>query len=398
MEVAERFNRVSLALATYRGAIGGKVNNKKTLKRYGKDLGEPLSHEQAKDLATEVVEDAHFIYGKSNRPEALRGGTANKLMLAAYTFRSFTHHLINLWTWMFQQGGRGKRAAFKSLLASIAIGGMTSITIYKTVLNLWRQLTGDDPEEWVVEKILPEDADMLRDMLLYGLPAISGFTMGGSIGMELPVFERLSLKGNLSTQLLMGGGEILGVPWATLEDSLRAVRTYRAGQGSRALESLAPVGIANIMKGVRMGSKGTYTVTGRPINYPWKEGPRKLSRKESIGKMIGFQPVESTKSWNISQRLEDFETYKTNKRADFANKLVNAARIKNTKDREESLGKVIASLERWNDAKQKDNPEYMISDDEIIQSINARTKTRKPPKYLWGKLKELKDRNFKETP
>ena len=384
MEIAERFNRVSIALAAYRGAVSGQINNDITLKSYGVKKGEAFSYEKAKKFATGIVEDAHFVYGKSNRPEALRGGTVNKLMLAAYTFRSFTHHLINLWSWMFTQGGRGKIAVMKSIAASAAIGGMVSVPLYKTFMNLARQLTGDDPEEAITD-LLPEDADMLRDILLYGIPSIAGVSLGGSIGMELPVFERLSLKGSLTGQVGQNIGEIIGVPWAILEDIEKAISSYRSGQGSRALEYIAPVGIANILKAHRMVTRGSYTLSGRPINVPGSEGPQKLNIREAIGKGFGFQPTKLTKSWNINQALQDFQTYKTNKRTELANNIVNARGDKS------KLKKIEKEYITWNQ-ENIDRPEYVITPDELLMSIIARTSTRKPPMYLFGKTKELRER------
>jgi len=267
---------------------------------------------------------------------------------------------------------------------------MTSIPLYKTVLNIVRQLTGDDPEE-IIEAIIPEDADMLRDMILYGVPSISGFTMGGSIGMELPVFERLSLKGPfvpaLGNELL----EALGIPWAILTDVGNAVSAYQSGQGLRAFEYLAPAGLGNIAKGIRLGTGGSYTLSGRPINVPGSEGAQKLSTTEMIGKMVGFQPTKLTKSWDVSQALEDFQTYKANKRSNLA------TRILNSRGNKVKLKKIQKELIEWNIEQSEEHPEYRISDQELLQSIVSRTKTRKPPAYMIGKTKQLRDRYFQEA-
>jgi len=392
MEIAERFNRVSIAIAAYRAAVDGKINNESTLKQYDVKQGEALSYDQAKEFATTIVEDAHFVYGRSNRPEAFRVGEAGKLAQAGYTFRSFTHHLLHLWKYMLLETGmRGKTAFAKSLAATMAIGGVTAIPLYKTFMNILRQLTGDDPEEDITA-ILPEDADMLKDMLLYGMPAISGFTIGGSVGMELPVFERLSLQGSITTQAGKQIGEIIGIPWAVAEDVSSAYQAYRVGQGSRALEYLLPAGIANIFKGYRLYSAGNYTLSGRPIadpsaqDYPQTEEVLKLGMRQAIGKAFGFQPTKMTGAWNIEQAMQDFIAYKTNKRSELASRILNAKGIKR------KLKKIEQDYIEWNQKHRVDHPEYVITPDELVQSILARTRTRKPPMYMLGRTLELRDR------
>lgn len=389
MEVAEKFNRTSLALAAYRGAVAGDINNKETLKEFRKKRGEAFSYEDAKEFATTIIEDAHFVYGRSNRPEALRSSQVGKLAQAFYTFRSFTHHLLHLWKFMFSNQ-RGRTALLKSLAATIMIGGVSSIPLYKTLLNLIRQLTGDDPEEMITDMI-PEDADVLRDMVVYGAPSVTGFSLGGSIGMELPVFERLSLQGSFVDQVGGEAMEALGIPWAMAKDIEGAARAIVSGQGARAWEYLMPAGVANVFKGYRLGTSGSYTMTGRPINVPGAEGPQRLNMKEAIGKALGFQPIKLTKSWNINQALQDFATYKTNKRTEFANRAVNA------RGDEKKLRNLMEEFNSWN-RKQSDRPEYQITPEELQRSIMSRTRTRKPPGYLMGKTQELRNRNFQEAP
>jgi predicted RNA methylase len=248
MAAAETLNRTSLALAAYRAATTGKINNAKTLAALGLEPGQKADYETAKKFAEEMVNDAHFVYGEQNRPEALRGGTANRMASVAYTFRTFTHNLINLWKWQFSQGGRGKVAIAKSLAATIALGGISSIPLYKTLMHILREMTGEDPEEVLTG--WTGDADWLRDIVVYGVPAISGFTIGGSIGMELPIFDRIRTNEDLFGQVGGSLTELIGVPWAMVEDIGRSVSNLRAGKGLfGGLEPLAPAILANPMRG-----------------------------------------------------------------------------------------------------------------------------------------------------
>ena len=60
MLVAERFNRSSLALAAFKAARAGQINNPKTLEALGLSEGQAATYEQAKNFAEGIVLDAHF--------------------------------------------------------------------------------------------------------------------------------------------------------------------------------------------------------------------------------------------------------------------------------------------------------------------------------------------------
>ena len=388
MEVAERFNRASLALAAFRTAVDGKINNKKTLKRLGLKKGEKASYDIAKEFAEDIVNDAHFVYGKTNRPEAFRGHQVLKIASAGYTFRTFTHNLINLWTWMWKQDAIGKRAVMKSIAAMTVIGGVSSIPLYKTFMHLIRQLTGDDWGEEVIDKVIGDERNALRDMILYGVPAGMGFTLGGSIGMELPIFDKVKLDKSVPDQIQSNIGEVIGVPWAAGEDLWDAMVFLSDGQYGRAFENLAPSAFANIRKGYRLGTEGQKSVSGKPITLPGETKPTKLSKMEMLGKMSGYQPVSLTKGYDIYQKIQDFKAYKTKAKRDLADKYANA---KTNKEK----NKIIEQIKDWNQ-KQRDSgrPEYIISVKEFQLALQYRRRPTRPPRAFRRKAKELKEKHF----
>ena len=386
MMVAEKFNRASLALAAFDAATAGKITNKETLKALGLKKGEKASYRQAKEFAQNIVDDAHFVYGKANRPEIFRGSNAGKVANTAYTFRTFTHNLVNLWRHMWQKGGPGKRAVMKSLAATIAIGGISSIPLYKTFMHVVRQLSGDDWEEDAILEHIPEDANWLRDIIVYGFPAIAGVNIGGSVGMELPVFERIRVDDSFVDQLWSGTGEILGIPGAILEDAESAIQAINSGQGVRAFEYLLPVGFANVFKGYRMKNEGLYTRSGRPIVLPGESQPQGITTREMISKMLGFQPTSVQKGWNLSQKLSDLQAYKTTTQRDFADRLANAIHKRD----QAKANKIVGEIQAWNlEQIEKGRPEYLI---DIKNSLRSRMNGRQPPKYMRPKAMVLKNR------
>lgn len=386
MGIAERFNRSSLALAAFRAAVNGEVKNEKTLARYKQTAGTPWDYETAKLFAEEIVDDAHFVYGKHNRPEMLRG-PIGRFVATAYTFRTFTHNLINLWSLFLRSGGRGRAAFAKSFIASATIGGIAAIPLYSTIMHIVRQAIGDDPEEWLLDAI-GKDNDLLRDVILYGVPAIAGFTLGGSFKMEVPIAERITLDKSITGQIAAGFGEIVGIPWAMIEDIEGTIESLGSSNKWRALEYFTPTAVANIQKAVRLSTEGHRAASGQPINLPGEKGPRKLTRGETVGKALGFQPVSSSKAWEIQQNLNDFIAYRRRIQGGYAEALALAILKKD----QAKVAEIRKKIQEWNKNQlESGRPEYVLKQKDLNQAVRARLINRKLPVPLRKKGLEMKE-------
>jgi hypothetical protein len=145
MEISERYNHLSLGLAAFRAAREGTITNAKTLTSLNLTKGENASYETAKAFAEDVVKDSHFVFGKGNRPQFMRRTAGGKALSSVFTFRSFTYNHLSLWTWMMASGDReGKKAFAHSLLAMIALGGLSAIPLYNSLTSLIREIFGED--------------------------------------------------------------------------------------------------------------------------------------------------------------------------------------------------------------------------------------------------------------
>jgi proteasome lid subunit RPN8/RPN11 len=385
MEMAERFNRVTLALAAYRVARRGLITRGKVLAELGLNAGEKADHRTAKKYASTVVDDAHFVYGMANRPEVLRG-EGGSLVASAYTFRSFSHNLINLWRWMWDQGGPGQRAIMKSMAATWVLGGLASLPLYKTILSMMRQLTGEDWTEEYVLSLIPKGANWLRDIVLYGVPSLAGMNIGGSLGMELPIVNRLRLDEPFARQIAGSAMEIVGVPWAVFQDIVDAIEYGWHGKIGRSAEALMPALVANVFRAYRMASEGMVSRAGTAINLPGEAGPSKLSGYEAVIKALGFQPTSATKAWDIHKTLTDFMVYRDRVRNVMVMRYVEAYRAG---DKEE-MKRIKADILEWNQKMMKDrHPEYKI---DISRSVRSRARGRRYPKAFRPKAMELKER------
>lgn len=324
MSVAERFNRGSLALAAFRAARDGKMKAA-ARKRYGVE-GEKATYEQAKAFAEEVVRDSHFVYGKTNAPELLRSSTAGRGLGAAFTFKTFTANLLGLWSWALRtQGKEGRIMVAKGLASTIALGGLVSTPFYATVMALVQAVSGDD-DDWTeaIRKQLPQNT-MLRDIVCYGLPAGAGVNLGGSLKMELALTGGMQKGGTPKEVLTEGLGDIIGIPWDMfVERPSKVMEAMRADNYWRAVEEVVPTAVSNGMKAWRLATEGQKTLKGRDINDPGEQGARKLSSGEAFGKLLGFQPVSATRSYDAYTASKHSDSVRADKADEVATIMVKA--------------------------------------------------------------------------
>lgn len=378
MSVAERFNRGSLALAAFRAARDGKMKAA-ARKRYGVE-GEKATYEQAKAFAEEIVRDSHFVYGKTNAPELLRSSTAGRGLGAAFTFKTFTANLLGLWSWALRtQGKEGAIMVAKGLGATAALGGLVSLPFYATLMALFQAATGDD-DDWTeaIRKQLPQNT-MLRDIVCYGLPAGAGVNLGGSLKMELALTGGMQKGGTPKEVLTEGIGDIIGIPWDMfVERPSKVMEAMRADNYWRAVEEVVPTAVSNGMKAWRLATEGQKTLKGRDINDPGEQGARKLSSGEAFGKLLGFQPVSATRSYDAYTASKHSDSVRADKADEVATIMVKAL------DAGDSAEMVRARkvLKDWNVKMEEEGKPHMriLMKDVQKRVTQRRRKARMTPK------------------
>lgn len=380
MSEVERFNRASLALAAYRAARRGNLKEK-AKKKYG--IEGKATYEQAKDFASEVVRDAHFVYGKSNMPEFMRSNTAGRAMASMYTFRTFSHNMLAMWAWALKtQGREGAAFCAKSIGATMALGGVTALPMYATLMALFQAITGDD-DDWteMIRGYLPQN-NLLRDAVCYGAPAMAGVNIGGSLKMETPLTKGLAKGKNPKEVLTDSIGDIIGIPYDLGIVRISNVMDAQAsGNYWRMIEEAMPTFVKNGMQAWRLYSEGQTTMRGRPINSPGKPGARKLSGAEAVGKALGFQPVSSTKSYDAyaaSKRRDGVRSEKLNELT---------VLVLKTHDTGDPSGRrqAIKEIGAWNARmKEEGKPQMTIT----LKDVMRRVKARRRQNRMSGKERE----------
>ncbi len=377
MAAAERFNRVSLALAAYRAARSGALNDK-ALSEFG--VVGKADYEQAKAFAESIVRDAHFVYGKSNLPQPLRSSKAGRVASAAYTFRSFNHNMLEMWANALVRHGwqDGGKAVLSSMAGTMVLGGLRAAPFFATAMALTNWLAplfgGSGDDDWLekIAKMLPK-ADWMRDMILFGVPSLAGVDIGGSLRLEAPMVDR-SAKYRHGDVLGDIVGEALGIPYALVQSVGRAKSAVEAGAPARAVEEIAPVALKNAMAAYRLSTEGAHSITGTPIKDPLTQKPKTLSATEAVFKSLGFQAVSQTKASLTQNAVDRTEAVRADKAKLLSNRIANAARDNN-------IDAVKANLRAWKEwnakAKSDGKPSLLILPQDMKSRLRARLSERK---------------------
>ena len=371
MAVTERFNRSTLALAAYRAARDGKIVNKKTLEKFGLAPGEQADAETAGRFARMVTDDAHFVYGKGNMPQPLRGSDMGKIASTSYQFRRFSHNMLGLYAEMMRSD-RGKQAMLRHVGALVALGGLASVPLYKTVMAAIMAATGDDGEEELRKM-------GLGDIAIYGLPSLAGVSFSGSMGLDLPVVSEMSDKKNNPIW------DILGIPGAFVRETQTSIAAMKAGRVDRAIATspLTPSIFRNAANALRLEEEGAHTLSGRPIPKPGEKQAMKLTKEQTWAKILGFAPLELTKAWQVSESLTAQKEFVDDAKRSFANRYVNAL---NKGDKDEAR-RVRDAVREWNNKATKEKKRHMLID--LRAAVQYRQRAVEPSKAFQGRAKEM---------
>jgi hypothetical protein len=364
MHVAERFNRASTGLAAFRIAYNEGIDFE------GQNTKGDF--DRSVEFAKKIIYDTHFLYGKINLPEFARGGDFQKALRSTYTFRSFTHNYISLMAHLFNnQGPAGKRAVAYSLRNLFLTGGLVSVPFFKAFSEALLWALGDDDEDALtkVREAMPNN--WLKDMVVYGLPGASaGWDFSGSLSIEVP----------------RNWKDIIGVPYAVIEDSVNTIKSLKSGQAYRALSEtpFTPISARNIMRGIELRITGQRTRSGRDISYPTEYGARKISTLEMITKGLGIQPTKISKGYQAYRASKEMEEAIKERKRQWADRYVNA--FKNNDY--EAMQRVQREVEKWNQAMIKKGKPYLVVNLKSSIQNRLRPSIKFTPKRLRGRVLE----------
>ena len=278
--ITETFNRMVTISASYEGA---RANGK--------------SHDEALEIAKDVSDHAHAVYGKVNYPHLLRGeNLAAQALKCGYVFKQFNHNYLQT---MLDLGYNKKDAQATLWIAAspVVLGGAGAFAGTALVKAALQAFGADDPEEWFysqVEENLGEKAGIVARV---GAPGLFGVSLKGSLSLDL-------------TSIPTKPSEFMGAPGSVISDIYDAGKLISKGSTLKAVEKLLPSSIAAPVKAYRESTEGVTTGSNLPVFYGNK--PLAPDLMESIIRFLGFSPsrlaAAREKQWNekqIEQKYND---------------------------------------------------------------------------------------------
>ncbi len=347
---AEGWNRTSTFFAAYRRA-----------KRAG------MSEEGSYKKAVEIINTAHFVYGKGNRPLIVRntGAIGN----IAFTFMTYPlnnlvflkHRIQDLLEAHTAGDKKATRKYMKILGANLgylfAMGGLYGLPfsyLGQTVYNLF----ADDDDDWEVlmRKHMPKEVGRT---ISRGLPAA---IIGNDFSWRVQGTDVLGLP--IGFEIIKMGGKRIE----------KAQRFYEQDRLLDMVFVLTPDIVRSPYQAV-MGAIEGGEATGR--------APIKYTAGEAITRGLGFTPTREAEAYKVGEVIQTKKTLRTERLGDFAERYIIA--LENS-EKMESLRKDIFEYNQKQKEKGVEGLPIMMSD--IIKSAKIRIKDRRKgyldraPKYL----------------
>lgn len=388
--MAERFNRVSLALAAYRAARDGKITNKATLDKFGKRKGEKFSEIDARDFAREVTLDSHFLTGKANMPEVVRHGNdvQRGVLGSSYTFRGYQHGLLSAWRYMLgSRGWEGKKAFAYSMAAVGALGGIGSLPLFATMTAALRAAGGDDWDRDLYKSLREQFGDTGADVAMYGLGALAPVevTLKPSMAMDFPVFGDMRENRSAGEQVVAGVFEsVFGVPIAMAEQMFRAAQFWNMDNTYRAVESAAPAFAASIIRALRLGDEGATDTKGRPQAAPGQREQFKLGDGEMLAQGLGFTPLSKQKMYDAQQSAQRMQEHKQAVQSNLVARYVQARK----RGDDERVQELIAERNEFNAKMRAEGHPTLVIKEPLAKLAREYQQIKKPTSSMRREYKD----------
>ena len=279
----EIFNRKSAFLAMFRAA-----------RQHG------ISYPQAIAQAKRFVYQTHYLYGKANLPEPLRGASsASKAGRTLYTFRSFSHNYLN---GLINERYKGNYDVIGRSLAMLSLlGGYKALPFIDDILDFLERKTGTPFRAQMKKMFRSVGGKILETIGTHGLPALIGADLSGSLKVDIP--------------FLSDPNEIFGVYGNLYNNAQDALNLFLNQAYVKSIATAAPQFIGNIVKAYEGATSGVTTRSGKPLID--KHGQKiVLTPKEMTFQALGIKPERVSQSLERKRMISNIKNFYKEKRDD----------------------------------------------------------------------------------
>ena len=350
---SERANREITALAAFDLAHNIGINGKK------------LSELDAIAYAVETVKDAHGSGFTSLGPTLFQGPIGKVLGL----YKRFALNQIYLVSRLFHQAfvnadKETQNIARKQLLGvmgiTFAFAGAQGLPLVGAGMVLSRFLMsifGNDDEPFDPDAFL---RIAIGDLAYKGpLNKLIGADVASRVGFTGLLWRDDPKKIADEGLPLYIAQQLAGPSWGMINNYHLAAKQLADGQNEKAMETIAPVAIKNLMKGIRYGMEGALNKDGAPIADD-------VDKYDAALQLFGFNPLKIAEARQRAGAMKQADIAIAQSKASLFDKFYAASEAGD----EEGLEHVIELISKFN--QRHLNKTDTITRPKLIQSIKAR--------------------------
>ena len=396
---AEKYNRETTFMATFDMAY-----RKYIAKGYTKEK----AYDAAVDDARDLVQSTMFNYNTVNKPRYFRGDFRNVLL----QFKMYPQHMTVLMFRTFQKGwasgmaaemdlyelqiskspevekpalrakklaelqqlGKEAREQFMGMMGMTflftGLSGMPLFFIFEGIAKAFHATFGDDEEPFNVDNWFKNwcnrtfggfmGATISRGIL----SSATGLNFADRMGINLTdMWFRDTKQSNDEVQYAQNMiTNLLGPSAGALLNYVEALKRYKDGYTERAVETMMPAAIKNVLIGTR------YLTEGQALTMKGATLDDEVTAPEAIAQMLGFSPEDTARKQRAAYELKNTaEAVK-----DRHTSLLNAFFIALDSGDTDMMGTVLEKMQTFSIA----NPGERIDADSLINSVQKRYKDR----------------------
>jgi hypothetical protein len=272
------------------------------------------SFDRSVDVAQDIVNDAHVVYGRSNIPLPFLRKGIWKYSRMAYIFRAFEHNYLQLlFNMSTVEGTRGKMMALRSLATLAALAGVPALPFFTMLFKLWGVLTGDDPEQWFRRTFNSMTGNTWTSALFSdGLPAVAHTSIRGSLQV-----------GAYSDWMDMA----FGVAGSTIRDVGKIGTSAKSGDWDGFVKTIMPSVFSNLYKAHQGATTGVMSGKGTPLREDTIGAQIKYSGYDSLLKVTGFNVQRELNSYRMKDAAQREDSYWADRRSSIYVKFAKGARL-----------------------------------------------------------------------
>jgi len=426
---AEKYNRETAFMSSFELAYNKYMM---PVSEGGKGFTAEKAYDAAIQDARDLTQKTMFNYNTINKPRYFRGDLRNIVL----QFKMYPQHMtILMYRTLHQAIGIGqdlelkkfeeslktaptadrdaaiaqkkadlkleKNEAIKAFtgmmaftFASAGITGLPLFFVFQGVASAFHAAFGDDDEpfdseNWFKNWCNRTFGGFAGDIMSRGIASkVTGINFADRMGINLTDMwfpdvrksqDEVQYMQNLMTNLM---GPTIGAGF----NYVKAIKDYRDGYSERAIESVMPAAIKNVMVGTR------YLTEGKATTMKGATLDENVTPAEALAQMLGFSPEDTAQKQKASFEMKNANEEIIARHNDLLNAFFIAVDGHDTV----MMAKVLEKIQRFN----KTNPGVAINGEAIANSVKRKYQDRALAnitggmpinKKLLGQLNSMRD-------